>query len=237
MTTTEKLLPGGVQIRKMTALMLALLPPAACKGGDGSELPLLARYDFEDGQAEAWEPNVPESWQVVDEDGSTVYRLAASGEFGAIRAPTARSVLPAYRVGSFVFTGRLKSHADSANPHRDMCVLFHYQDSTHFFYVHFSASSDEFHNIIGLVNGADRVKVNVEPAGQSVFRLTDTGWHRFKVAFDARTGEIQVFLDDMETPILTASDSTVPYGLVGIGSFDDTGSFDDLELRGAIVNR
>ena len=55
----------------------------------------------------------------------------------------------------------------------DMCVLFHFQDPTHFYYVHFAASSDDVHNIIGLVNGADRVKVNAEPAGKSVFRMTD----------------------------------------------------------------
>jgi hypothetical protein len=41
----------------------------------------------------------------------------------------------------------------------------------------------------------------------------------------------------METPILTASELAFRDGLVGIGSFDDTGSFDDLELRGEAVSR
>jgi hypothetical protein len=41
----------------------------------------------------------------------------------------------------------------------------------------------------------------------------------------------------METPILTASDSTLSHGLVGVGSFDDTGSFDDLMLWGETVHR
>ena len=216
-------------------LLLVLLLVVGCKDEGNSGLPFLVGYDFEDGHAEGLQPKNAQNWRVVDEDGSLVYELVAPGEQGGVRAPTARSVMAAHPVGSFVFTGRLKSHADPGIVVRDMCVMFHYQDPTHFYYVHFSASSDEVHNIIGLVNGADRVKINREPVGESVFRLTDMDWHEFKVTFDAETGEIQAFLDDIETPILTASDSTLPHGLVGVGSFDDTGSFDDLMLWGEVA--
>jgi hypothetical protein len=223
---------------KLLGLAIVLAGFAGCEGrGTTSELPLLARYDFQDGGAEGWQPRDAENWRVVGEDGSMVYQLVAPGEPGEIRAPTSWSVLADLPVSSFVFTGRLKSHADSDNPNRDMCLFFHYQDPTHFYYVHFSASSDEVHNIIGMVNGADRIKVNREPAGESVFRLTDTGWHEFKLTFDAGTGEVQVFLDDTETPILTASELAFRDGIVGIGSFDDTGSFDDLKLWGETVSR
>jgi hypothetical protein len=164
-----------------------------------------------------------------------VYTLLEPGEFGEIRAPSAWSVIDGFAVGSFEFTGRMKCHTEPETLARDLLVIFHFQDPTHFYYVHFSASSDGLHNIIGLVNGADRVKVNREPAGETVFRLTDMEWHNFKVTYDSDTGEIQAFLDDMVTPIITASDSTLPHGLVGVGSFDDTGSFDDLKLLGEVV--
>jgi hypothetical protein len=134
-------------------------------------------------------------------------------------------------VASFEFSGRVRCDTDPATAVRDMCVLFHYRDPTHFYYVHFAGSSDDVHNIIGLVDGADRIKINAEPAGASAFRLTDRAWHTFKVTCDARTGEIRAFLDDMTAPILTARDRTLGHGLVGVGSFDDTGAFDDLELR------
>ena len=214
-------------------LLLSLVLLVGCAEVGETDLPFLGGYDFENG-AEGLAPKVEESWLVAEEDGSWVYQLLTPGEFGEIRAPTAWSVLPAFPVGSFVFSGRLKCHTDPEVAVRDMLVLFHYQDPTHFYYVHFAASSDDVHNIIGLVNGADRVKINREPPGESVFRLTDAGWHDFKVTFDSGTGEIQAFLDDMETPILTASDTTLPTGLVGVGSFDDTGSFDDLMLWGEV---
>jgi len=195
-------------------------------------LPLLASSDFEDGQAAGWQPNDPAHWLVIKQDGSFVYELTAPGEQGKLRAPTSWSLLTAHDVNSYVFAGRLKCGVDPSNTYRDLCVFFHFQDPTHFCYVHFSARSDEVHNIIGLVNGADRVKINSEPPGKSTFRLTDTNWHQFKVAYDAAAGRIEVFLGDMEKPILTAVDKTLGHGLVGIGSFDDTGCFDDITLRG-----
>jgi hypothetical protein len=196
------------------------------------ELPLLFSSDFENGWADGWRPNNPERWQVVDLDGSKVYALTAPGEQGKVRAQTSWSVAEKFDVASFEFTGRLKCDVDPANARRDLCVFFHFQDPTHFYYVHFSASSDDAHNIIGLVNGADRVKINLEPPGKSIFRLTDKSWHVFKVRGDASTGRIEAYLDDLNEPILTAVDRTLSHGLVGVGSFDDTGFFDDLKLRG-----
>jgi hypothetical protein len=209
----------------------------ACQKKDTNEHPLLASFDFEDSKTQGWQPSIPENWEATDLDGSKVYALTAPGERREIAAPTSWSVLSDYDVTSFAFSGRLKCAAEADNPHRDICVFFHYQDPTHFYYVHFSASSDERHNIIGLVNAADRVKINLEPAGSSVFRLTDKEWHTFKVTYDAASGDIQAFLDDMETPIVTAQGSVLGHGFVGIGSYDDTGYFDDLNLRGIFHNK
>lgn len=214
-------------------LVLAIFFFSANCGKKGSdEFPLLASYDFEDGKAEAWQPKNPENWEVVERNGTLVYELIAPGEQGEIRAPTSWSILSEHDITSFVFTGRLKCMTEASNPHRDMCVFLHFQDPVHFYYVHFSASSDGLHNIIGLVNGTDRVKINSEAPGESLFRLTDRDWHRFKVTYDAITGDIKGFLDDMDTPILTARDKTLTHGHVGVGSFDDTGHFDDLTLWG-----
>jgi hypothetical protein len=200
-------------------------------------LPLLIADDFRTGNAGAWTPNYPERWQVAEEEGSFVYRLTAPGEQGKVRAPTSWSLLKDYDVMSFVFTGRIKCKTDPAVNQRDICIFFHFQDPTHFYYVHFSASSDENHNVIAIVNGKDRVKINREPPGTSVYRLTDLNLHEFKVTYDAATGEIKAYLDELSTPILTAADKTLDHGLVGVGSFDDTGSFADIRLWGNIFKK
>jgi len=211
---------------------LALAALAGCGTGRGSgEWRVAAAFDFESGPPGAWRPNDPAHWRIADDNGSKVYELTAPGAPGAVRAPTSISVLAGHDIGSFELTGRLRCDTDPAVAARDMCVIVRYRDPTHFLYVHFAGTSDEVHNIIGLVDGADRVKINAEPAGGSVFRLTDQAWHAFKVTCDAKTGEIEAYLDDLAAPILTARDRTFARGLVGVGSFDDTGAFDDIVLR------
>ena len=220
----------GTALPLAAAAALAWLA-CACPGDKARDPALLMSYSFETGTAEGWQPNDAGHWRVAEVGGSKAYELTAPGEQGAIRAPTSWSVWTGREITSFELSGRLRCHTDPATAVRDMCVFFHYQDPEHFYYVHFAGTSDGVHNIIGLVNGADRAKINAEPAGGSVFRLTDREWHRFKVVCDAATGEIRAYLDDMTAPILTARDRTLGRGLVGVGSFDDTGAFDDLELR------
>jgi hypothetical protein len=41
----------------------------------------------------------------------------------------------------------------------------------------------------------------------------------------------------MTTPVMTAVDKTFKWGQVGIGSFDDTGIFDNFVLRGVKVEK
>lgn len=208
---------------------------AASQNRGGRPLPVLASENFESGRADGWEPNDPARWSVLPSGRNLVYALTAPGEQGAVRAPTSWSLWSGYEVGSFEFAGRLQCAADPANPKRDMCIVFGFQDPTHFAYVHFSASSDDAHNIIAVVDGKDRARISVEAPGTSAARLTGKEWHAFKVAFDAATGEIKAYLDDMQKPILTARDKTFVRGRIGVGSFDDTGSFDDLTLRGVRI--
>jgi hypothetical protein len=223
-------LKTGALATLAATVLLALGFTPACRP-DAPAPVLLAAYDFENGSAVGWAPDDPAHWRVVSEDGNRIYELTAPGAPGPVRAPASRSVLVGHDVSSFEFSGRLRCRTDPSNPFRDMCVIFHYRDPTHFCYVHFAGKSDDVHNIIGLVDGADRVKINAEPAGASVFRLTDLAWHAFKVTCDARTGEIRAYLDDMAAPILTSRATVLGHGRIGVGSFDDTGAFDDIELR------
>jgi hypothetical protein len=50
------------------------------------------------------------------------------------------------------------------------------------------------------------------------------------------SGEIAVFFDDMTAPVMTAVDKTFVWGEVGVGSFDDTGRFDNIVVRGQRVD-
>jgi hypothetical protein len=55
-------------------------------------------------------------------------------------------------------------------------------------------------------------------------------WHKVRLLRDIESGTIEVFFDDKPSPIMTAVDRTFAQGRVGVGSFDDTGQFDDIRL-------
>jgi hypothetical protein len=49
------------------------------------------------------------------------------------------------------------------------------------------------------------------------------------------SGAIDVYFDDMDKPAMRAVDKTFTSGLVGVGSFDDVGRFDDVSVYGTQV--
>jgi hypothetical protein len=79
------------------------------------------------------------------------------------------------------------------------------------------------------VNDAPRKKISTKTTAGTPW--TD-GWHHVKVVRDASEGTIKVYFDDMETPAMTAQDKTFASGQVGLGTFDDTGEWDNVTIRG-----
>ena len=45
-------------------------------------------------------------------------------------------------------------------------------------------------------------------------------------------GLIEVYFDDMTKPIMRAKNTAFAWGRIGVGSFDDTGNYDDIVIRG-----
>ena len=115
-----------------------------------------------------------------------------------------------------------------------MCLVFGYQDSGHFYYSHLGKKTDDHANQIFIVNGAPRAKISTKTTPGT--NWTD-GWHAVKIVRKVADGTIEVYWDDMKTPVQTASDKTFAWGRIGIGSFDDTGNWDDIKLRGVKVDK
>ena len=223
----------------MNHLRKSLNPIIACVIGLMLAPCILAQNDdlsihetFESG-ADTWRANHPEHWRVIEQEGQSIYELMEPGDTGPIRKPTSISILKPYTVGSFELEVEAKCYTQPSNKYRDLCLFFGYQDSVHFYYVHFSGISDKVHNAIHIVNNADREKINVEPPGESPALLTDTTWYALKVKRDVQTGSIEAFVNGQK--VLSAIDTTFTRGHIGIGSFDDTGAFRKVQMQAEIV--
>ncbi len=212
-------------IAALAVTALAAMPAVA------DELPELLREDFENG-AGRWRPMDAKSWKVIETPDGHAYSLFADSKYAPpYRSPVNIAILDDAIVGDFVLEARLQSTVEDYN-HRSMVIVFGYQDPAHFYYVHFGKKTDDHANQIFIVNDAPRVKISTKTTPGTAW---DDAWHEVKITRDVKDGAIAIYFDDMQEPVMTATDTTFAWGKIGIGAFDDLGNFDDVVLAGERV--
>jgi hypothetical protein len=198
-----------------------------------AKLPLLVHEKFESGD-ERWQPTDAKAWKVVkNEKGSFYNQFQMSKYTPPHRSPLNMSLLKDVVVGDFALEAKVQSTGKD-NAHRDMCLFFGYQDRAKFYYVHIAKKADDNANQIFIVNDAARKKISTRSTGGTPW---DDNWHHVKIVRRIGDGAIEVYFDDMKTPIMTALDKTFTWGRVGLGSFDDSGNWADVKLRGVRVEK
>ena len=181
--------------------------------------------DFAQPRLDRWQMPFPEDWAILTEGGNHYLHMKRSRDPAVPRRPVQFALMRGVRVGSFDFQARVRREG------RSMIVVFNYVDPLHFYYAHLSmdtGSRQPVHNGVFLVNNAPRVRIGGLDAPAA---LPETSWHRIRVLRDAASGRISVWSDVQSTPIFTVTDRTFNCGQIGIGSFDETGDFDDVEVR------
>lgn len=195
---------------------------------------LLVADDFESGKLDRWEMSDPQAWKLdVQGQNHVLSQFQASQVETPVRSPFNRALFKQPLVGSFVLDVKLQSTIKDY-PHRDMCLFFGFQDPAHLYYVHFGKQMDAHANNIFIVNGEPRKKISTKTNDGTNW---DDEWHHARVVRDAAGGKIGVYFDDMDKPAMEAEDKTFTWGQVGIGTFDDTGNFDDVRLYGTAVEK
>lgn len=183
--------------------------------------------DFENGIA-GWEMTDAKAWEVAEDPaGNKVLALVRGSEYTPPhRSPLNIALAKDAEFGSFEMTVRLKQTGREYG-HRDLCLFFNYQDPAHFYYLHLATKADDHANSIFIVNGAPRLSI-------AETRTNGTAWddqfHAVRIRRDADSGKIEIFFDDMDKPIMTATDKSFTAGRIGVGSFDDVGVFDDIHV-------
>ena len=195
------------------------------------ELPVLVSEDFENG-AERWEFSDPKAWKILETPKGKVLSLfEKTTPKTPHKSPFGIALLKDIIVGDFVLEADVQSTV-KAHPQQDLCLIFGYQDNDHFYYSHLAKKTDKGNNQIFIVNGADRAMISLRTTGGT--DLTDE-WTHVKVVRKTADGTIEVYWDDMKTPVQTAQNKVFPWGRVGLGSYDDLGNFDNVVLRGVKV--
>jgi len=201
--------------------------------GGGKKMPLVFQANFEDENLEAWEATDPAVWRIEDGRGGKVLTQFKQSDYKPeVRSPFNINLIKEVVVGSFMLEVKMLSTTRDYG-HRDLCLFFGHQDPSHFYYVHIANKADAHANSIFIVNGEPRVSIAKTRTEGTKW---DDNWHTVRLVRDVEKGTIEVFFDDSTEPIMTAIDDTFKRGRVGVGSFDDTGQFDDIRLWGDLKN-
>lgn len=188
----------------------------------------LFETDFSAG-LDAWVMTDHAAWKIEEEEGDPKLSLFGKSDYEApVRSPHNMARVKDLVVTDFTMEVDAKQTGKEYG-HRDLCFFFGYQDPSHFYYVHLATVADPHANSIFLVNGAPRVSIAQKRTNGTDWK---TGYHRIRIERDTHSGSIKVYFNDMKVPVMETVDKTFLHGEVGVGSFDDTGNFDNFILRG-----
>ncbi len=216
------------------ALAALFCGAAATLAADECKLPLVFEDDFEKG-ADHWQPTDPAAWRIVETTSGNVYNQFKTSKYKPPhRSPYNVSLVKDVLVSDFVLNVKVQSTNKGAGAHRDMCLFFNYQDPAHFYYVHLGKRPDPHSSQIMIVNDAPRKMIT---KNESPGVPWDDEWHQVKIVRRTADGAIEIYFDDMNKPMMVASDKTFTWGQVGLGSFDDNGNWDDFKLYGEKVEK
>ncbi|RLE25048.1 MAG: hypothetical protein DRJ50_03655 [Actinobacteria bacterium] len=214
--------PSGPHGIRITCAGL-LLVVAACQTGSAPVAETLtplteSSFDFTD----------PAAFRLVSEGDEPLLELLASAEYAPpYRSPHAIALLGGLEFRSFVLDAELQQTGREYG-HRDLCLFFGFESAERFYYVHMATTPDQNAHNVFLVDQAARRNL-LPPQSQGV-EWGNGEWHHIRLARDVDAGLVQVYFDDMVTPVLEVEDVTIEWGRIGFGSFDDTGLFRNVVL-------
>ena len=207
----------------LTCLVFVLLvgtvtaadPPCLKNAPDvGTKLPLIFCDDFQSGASDNWVPGDTNAWKMTKLGDNFVFeQFQQSKVENPVRSPFNRCLIKDVAVGDFVLDLKFQSTKKDYG-HRDLCLFFGFQDSTHHYYVHFGKETDDHANQIFIVNDKPRTKISTKTTAGTNW---DDEWHHARVVREVVSGKIEIYFDDMKTPVMTATDKTFAWGSVGIG--------------------
>ncbi len=216
-------------VAAVAAAVLTLAPrdrSAEAADPDG----VVVRDDFERETPNGWDFTDKAAWRIVRDEGRggrVLEQFQASKYEPPVRSPFNVALRQGAELGGFVLDVKAKSTTRDYG-HRDMCLIFGYVDPSHFYYVHLANAADEHANSIFKVDGKPRVSI---AENRTTGTKWDDGWHDVRIKRDPESGLIEVYFDDMTTPAMSAHDKSFPKGRIGLGTFDDTGMYDDLVVK------
>lgn len=170
-----------------------------------------------------WSVPAASEWNASGE----VLELLKGREPGTPRRPSQFALLQEGPYSSFTLEVDVKRNGKS------LLLVFGYQDPGHYNYAHISVDDpvkQNVHNGVFHVFGGERVRISPLEGGPGLLPTTD--WTSVKLVWNGKTGEVTCYANGKTSGALHAVDMSLKHGRVGLGSFNETGSFRNLKITG-----
>jgi len=177
-----------------------------------------------------WRPSDPAAWKVVKTDKGSYYSQFQMSKYKPpFRSPHNISLINGATMADFVLEAKVLSTGKDGD-HRGHVPVLRLPGRVAFL-LRTPGQEDRRPSPTrsSIVGGADCRKISTKTSKGTPW---DDKWHQVKLVRAAQKGTIEVYFDDMKTPVMTAEDKTFVWGQVGIGSFDDSGHWSDIKLHG-----
>lgn len=197
--------------------------------GDSSKL--VFQEDFSDAASlSRFRFASPAHWErvAVDARHALAHTHAGKAYQPPHRSPHNIALIAGHQFGSFVLEYEAQQIGREYG-HRDACVFFGFVDPANYYYTHVATKSDPHAHQIFTVDDAPRTKITEKGTAGFDWGPVEA-WHRVRVVRDLESGLIEVYVDDMEQPIMTAHDKSHGWGYIGFGSFDDAGRVTNIRV-------
>jgi len=176
--------------------------------------------DFEDGNANGWEPYNSSNWQVVMNDGDHAY-YQKNTNLGSHAGQQLNewSIYDGQDFENIILTLEIKSPENlDVNQQADYAVIFNYQDDDNYYFAFFNSAR----NTTSLVLRRKGVETTLVTYSSST--IEDNKYHT--VAIKTMNGSISVMAN--EHTIMESYDTTFLSGSIGLGVRDDAAYFDEV---------
>ena len=176
-----------------------------------------------------WLVRTAADWKVETASEGQVLQLSVPRpQEAAPRAPVQYALLESEPLGCFTLEVELSSNIKSVS----LIIVYAWKDPLHFDYVHLStdaARQQPVHNGVFHVYGGDRVRISNDEGSCALTNPSE--WTHVRLVYSSATHTVETWINGQLNPSLRAADFSLGAGLIGLGSFFNTGSFRKFSLR------
>ena len=171
----------------------------------------------------------PEVWKLnkIKENRFLEFTTDSIGYTPAYYSPKNICILSGHIFGEFILEADIMQPAKEYE-NGDICVFFSVKDSMQYYYVQLANIADAYNHGIFLVKKDSCKKVSSDQ--NNGINLSDAKWHKVRIVRNIVNRTVAVYIDNMNTPSITARNPELVMGYIGFGSFDDDGRIDNIKI-------